>query len=145
MRLFNLIGILGLYLISFFVEPCSLIRVTSDSLPFRYFVGFSLGSLERERYVLFDHGSQAIAKQIKGLPGDQIDIRNRSIYVHGENCGVIRSHSKSGRPFHPIQERVIPNGYIFVCGTHDESFDSRYEEFGLVEINNLRKSLWPIF
>ena len=34
-------------------------------------------------------------------------------------------------------------GYVFVAGDHPKSFDSRYDEFGLVNIENIQgRAIW---
>jgi hypothetical protein len=51
--------------------------------------------------------------------------------------------TKEGNPLTPlsvnnISEGIIPSGYVFVAGDNPNSFDSRYEEFGLVPM----KKIW---
>ena len=40
---------------------------------------------------------------------------------------------------------VIPEGMVFVAGTHSDSFDSRYKEFGFVPLETVRGQVWPLF
>jgi signal peptidase I len=42
-----------------------------------------------------------------------------------------------GDPLTPLSAKVIPEGALFVLGDHPRSFDSRYEEFGLVKMENV--------
>ncbi len=42
-----------------------------------------------------------------------------------------------GDPLTPLSTKVIPEGTLFVLGDHVRSFDSRYEEFGLVKVENV--------
>lgn len=50
-------------------------------------------------------------------------------------------HTKEGRPLTPLVLNefgmTIPKGYVFVAGDHPQSFDSRYEEFGLVPVEKI--------
>jgi type IV secretory pathway protease TraF len=43
-----------------------------------------------------------------------------------------------------IPEGIIPKGYVFVAGDNLNSFDSRYEEFGLVPVEKIwgKAVLW---
>ena len=61
------------------------------------------------------------------------------------HCGVILKMSSSGKSYSPIQSGTIPEGYVYVCGSHPDSFDSRYAEFGLIRVENIREKLWPLF
>lgn len=45
--------------------------------------------------------------------------------------------TKDGNLLTPLKADVVPEGYVFVAGDHLRSFDSRYEEFGLVPQQNL--------
>ena len=45
--------------------------------------------------------------------------------------------TSDGKPLTPISATSVPEGYVFVAGDHPNSFDSRYEEFGLVPIEKI--------
>lgn len=84
-------------------------------------------------------------KQIVGLPGDQIAINHDRVFINGCDYGYIHPKSPSGLLLSPISEGIIPEGFVFVHATHPESFDSRYSEFGLVDIVQIKERLWPVF
>jgi signal peptidase I len=42
-----------------------------------------------------------------------------------------------GDPLTPLSAKIIPEGALFVLGDHPHSFDSRYEEFGLVPVDKI--------
>jgi signal peptidase I len=42
-----------------------------------------------------------------------------------------------GDPLTPLSAKIIPEGALFVLGDHPRSFDSRYEEFGLVPVDKI--------
>jgi len=119
----------------------------SNSLPFYIFSTGSLLPLEREMYVSVSHfvSHQDLFKKIVGFPGDQITIRDQNVFINGKEYGYIHPVSPSGLILSPIAEGLIPEGFVFVHATHPESFDSRYAEFGLVAIGQLKERLWPIF
>jgi conjugative transfer signal peptidase TraF len=122
---------------------------SSDSLPYHlFFSRKGQPKLERGRIIAFINprlSTDLLAKEIIGLPGDKIFIKEQSVFINDKPIGKVLEKSSSGKKFNPIQEGVIPEGYVFVCGAHEQSFDSRYQEFGLINIENIKESLWPLF
>jgi len=130
-----------------FQDSCFILKNISKGLPFSYFVGYSSQELERGNYMSFDHpkSETLIIKIVAGLPGDHISFKNDKIYINGYACGEVKKISPSGMSLNPISEGIIPDGYVFMQGLHPDSFDSRYHEFGLVAISQLKARLWPLF
>lgn len=120
---------------------------TSTSLPYRIFLRKQKGEVKRHIYVSFSHpeNTKPLVKQVVGLPGDHIEKREDHILVNGFDCGKVVSITKTGNRVTPLDCEVIPEGYLFVYASHPESFDSRYQEFGLVEIDKIEEELWPVF
>ena len=56
----------------------------------------------------------------------------------------LQEKTSDGKPLTPISATSISEGYVFVAGDHPNSFDSRYEEFGLVPIEKVwgKAILW---
>jgi conjugal transfer pilin signal peptidase TrbI len=52
-----------------------------------------------------------------------------------------KTHSKDGRILTPIRPGFVPKGLVFVRGDHERSFDSRYEELGLIHEKDLQGRL----
>lgn len=127
---------------------CNHFRINiSNSLPFYLFSTSALKSIEREMYASISHSLSCrdLFKQIVGLPGDQIAINHDRVFINGCDYGYIHPKSPSGLLLSPISEGIIPEGFVFVHATHPESFDSRYSEFGLVDIVQIKERLWPVF
>ena len=92
---------------------------------------------------------KAFAKKLIGLPGDLIEQTHAGIVISQIYPGrtqlkaplsptlPLLEKTKEGKPLTPISARRIPIGYVFVAGDHPRSFDSRYEEFGLVPIEKI--------
>lgn len=59
-------------------------------------------------------------------------IDHYSTRVDFLKIGKHKERSKDGRLLTPIKAGVIPQGKVFVVGDHERSFDSRYEELGLI-------------
>lgn len=144
------IGLLSFYAaVDFLLQksPFGIRRNISDSLPFSFFLCTKLTEIQSQMYVALENpkSSCMIAKQVIGLPGDCITIRNRVLYINDVKYGIIRETTRSGSPIDSIQEGVIPEGYVFVYASHLDSYDSRYAEFGLVALSQLKEKLWPLF
>lgn len=92
---------------------------------------------------------KTLAKKLIGLPGDVIEQTPKGILVSQTYPGFpevkipltpslsLLGETKEGKPLTPISEKLIPPGYVFVAGDHPRSFDSRYEEFGLVPMERI--------
>lgn len=74
------------------------------------------------------------AKRVVGIEGDVILIKEGQVYVAGDLIGPVNSETLKGKPLTPTALSVVPKGHIFVAGTHDRSFDSRYDEFGTIPL-----------
>lgn len=119
----------------------------SQSLPYTLFLTQNCQNLKRGDYILFTHpvNNMRIGKEIIGLEGDTIAIKENHIFIGETDGGQLLEKSPSGQVMTPIHHKEIPQGYVFVRGNHEQSFDSRYEEFGLIPISAIQEKLCPIF
>lgn len=119
----------------------------SESLSQKIFFSRPFSRITRDQIVLFSHPHMdgSIAKIVFGLPGDLIEVRDDHVFVGGRDAGRIKAISSSGKTYLPIAEKIIPAEYYFVLGTHEESYDSRYQAFGLVHSSWIKEELWAIF
>ncbi|MDR1424109.1 MAG: conjugative transfer signal peptidase TraF [Azoarcus sp.] len=88
---------------------------------------------------------QPFFKIVRGLPGDAVTVKERTVFVNGEAVGVARTHTFDRRPLTPIAPTTIPPGHYYVQGISPDSFDSRYRESGLVRTGQLIGVVAPIF
>lgn len=73
-------------------------------------------------------------KGVCGVAGDVVTHKGRTVFVNGKKIGEAIAYSKLyNKNMELIDDMVIPKGYVFVCGTHEYSFDSRYKLVGLVD------------
>lgn len=84
-----------------------------------------------------------LVKRVIGLPNDEIDIRNNTVYVNGaiQSRGISLTTPKNNFPI------IIDENCIFVLGDNrNYSNDSRY--FGCVPLNKFKGEIalriWPI-
>jgi signal peptidase I len=76
-------------------------------------------------------------KILTGVAGDSVRIKDGIIYINSLQIGRLLNKTKDGNPLTAQSTLIIPKGYIFVTGIHDRSYDSRYEEFGLVKTGKI--------
>ena len=112
----------------------------SDSLPHKIFISFQgkPKHFSKGMYVVFRHPefSKQIIKRIEGIPGDQI--------TRTENGPCVQNTVFPVKSKKPMALSVIPPNYYFVAGSNPNSYDSRYEQFGLVHIHQIQGGVWPI-
>lgn len=100
-----------------------------------------------KHYKKFPHGSYVyfkknrpsedinypIIKKVVGVSGDVITIKNNNCYVNKQLIGPIQGKTRKGAVLQAIKPGVISQGKLFVAGNIKDSFDSRYQEFGLLD------------
>ena len=108
----------------------------------------------------YNNDFEYVVKQIGGLGGDLIIVRNCNGYadnipypnkislsytVVDETYPILES--LSGNHFTPLtkENMIIPKGCYFIHGQHHPSFDSRYKEFGLICESQIYGKSYPIF
>lgn len=87
-------------------------------------------------------GEHIFTKRVVGLPGDQITKTKNWLKIKAKNSSIISifpllEKTKNGQVLTPLSFKIIPEGHLFVGGDHPRSFDSRYEEFGLVPMESV--------
>jgi len=79
-----------------------------------------------------DESLQVATFRVATLRDASPRIDHYSTRVDFLKIGKHKQRSKDGRLLTPIKAGVIPQGKVFVVGDHERSFDSRYEELGLI-------------
>ena len=73
-------------------------------------------------------------KFVCGVEGDVISHKERAVFINNVKVGDAIVKSKLfKKDMEIIDDGVIPKGFVFVCGTHLKSFDSKYKLVGLVD------------
>jgi len=73
-------------------------------------------------------------KKVVGIAGDAIERRDGVVYVAGVEVGRVLDATKQGRPLAPGPTGRIPPGFVFVQGLSERSYDSRYQDVGLIPV-----------
>lgn len=127
-------GILYAILLAILVTQVKLIQLNSESIPYKYCVQLNHIEPEKGGLCVFDYKTYTFVKYLVGVEGDQVKRVDDKLYINDEFVCKI----PSGNNLTPIEDVVIPKGYVFVKGTHADSLDSRYKEFGLVKATSLK-------
>jgi conjugal transfer pilin signal peptidase TrbI len=107
------------------------------------FIVFSFAGEAQHRYPGL-HG-QPFFKIVRGLPGDSVTVSGRQVAINGEDVGAAKTKAYDRRPLAPIAPTVIPPRHYYVQGTSPDSFDSRYQESGLVRAEQVIGVVVPLF
>ena len=119
----------------------------SDSVPYKIFLNFTQQTPQTGDYTLiFNHFYQGnIIKRIIGKEGDFITYdKDKILYVGHQKIGRIQSETSFGKHLTPIENKRISKDFVFLYSPHEKSFDSRYQEVGLVHKKDLQGLLVPV-
>lgn len=143
-----------------FVDPTPhspLLFNWTPSLPYRMaLMQYGHAAVRRGDLIVFSFTGEAQArypglraqpffKMVRGMPGDVVTVQGRLVYVNGEIAGLAKTHARDHHPLVPIAPMVIPSGHYYVLGTSPDSFDSRYQESGLVKAEQVLGVVVPLF
>lgn len=122
----------------------------TESLPHHLFLVTVGSSPERNDFIMFDppdflKSHYPFIKQIAGVSGDEITIRNGQVFVDGTEIGTAKQVTRKGHPLHTIAPGIIPPGFYFVTASHKDSYDSRYKSMGLVPADRIIGRAYPLF
>lgn len=122
------------------------VKTLTPSLPYRYFIIVKRSAEcktvpKKNRYVYFckKDAPLTVVKQVKGLPGSTLRYDHQgNLWVDDFCVGKPRYHSSHGVILKPIPAGIVPSGFVFGYAPHEKSFDSRYENFGLIPISSIK-------
>ncbi len=123
----------------------------SDSLPHKIYLlvkgnNWKKGDLVAIKNFITQYTkNQHFTKKIVGIAGDVVAIEGKHILINGAKHAQLKEKTKNHKKLTPIVAQTIPQQYFFVIATHDDSFDSRYQEFGLVRENYIEGKVYPIW
>ena len=83
-------------------------------------------------------------KVIHGLGGQTITTQGQDVFLDGYYVAAAKTHSLRGRPLAITKGGVIPDGMAFVLGSHRDSYDSRYEDIGLIPLASIISKVYAL-
>ncbi len=95
----------------------------------------------KDRFILFykPEVGMNVVKQVKGLPGSTLHYDEQGqLWVDDFCVGKPHEMSGVGRSVSALKSGVIPPNHVFAYGSHAQSFDSRYAEFGLIPVGIIK-------
>ena len=123
-------------------------------IPFleKYLVDF--GTAARGDVIVFiypEDRSKDFIKRVIGVAGDNIEVRNKKIFINGQAVEDSHAHFEgydpqlggtvNGDNYGP---KVVPEGHVFVMGDNrDRSYDSRF--WGYVPLSEVRGKAFLIY
>lgn len=127
-------------------DNIQILRNTSQSLPYHVFLYFPKMKAGRGDITVYKFNDQYIIKKISGIAGDYITHgKDGAVFVCSDKIGLPVKEDSKGVQLYPIAEGMIPEGYVFLSGTHKRSYDSRYKNVGLIQESGLRGKAIALF
>ena len=119
----------------------------SDSLPQKAFLILKGKDLSRGNHLSFKNAwfKAPLIKEVIGIAGDKILQDEQGEIWIARKVGKPLLQSKDGKILNPIAQGFIPPGYVFVYAPHPRSFDSSYQEVGLVQVDQTLGRAIPLF
>ena len=130
-------------------EHVHFIKSPTDSLPQRYFVQLPNIKPQKGDLTVVYNGfyKGKIIKRIIGVAGDQISTDGHgNIFINQQKIGRAHEYTnvQSGLTLTTIKPQIILEGRVFLYSPHPRSFDSRYQEVGLVALSDLEGTVVAI-
>ena len=139
-----LITLLLLFAVSHY---CRFLVSETDSLHQHFFLHFPTINPQKGDYTLIysDWYQGKIIKKIIGNSGDVIWYDKEGfLWINQIKLGKPKQTTKDGVQLKAISAQTIPPGFIFLHSSHERSFDSRYQELGLVPLNKIKGLVVPL-
>lgn len=138
------LGVVAVSLICVVVSHTKIHFNRTDSAPHQAFICMDFLRVGLGDYASIE-GHQAeyfsglhYTKKVVGLAGDVIEIKDGQMYVGGRLIGSLLAQTTQCLKLTPVKTYKVPDGSVFVVGDHSRSFDSRYQEFGLVQAAHIK-------
>lgn len=116
------------------VTQIKIIFLNSDSIPYKVCLQIYNLKPKKDSLCAFNFKGRTFVKYLVGTAGDEIQYIDKVVYVGSTRVGEV----KKTELLTPIPAGKIPEGYVFMAGTHPDSLDSRYKEFGLIPESELK-------
>lgn len=147
----RLCGFLALAGILFLVQQRTwLVIAASSSLPWKVYLVVKGYPWHKGDIVAIQghtspyiQGTPLLVKRVKEVVRGF--VRSRGEPVHSTKTKPRHLHNSQGQPLHPVENLTIYPGLVYVEGDDPRSFDSRYQEFGLVKVEHIIGRTFPLW
>lgn len=123
----------------------------TQSLPYKHFLIVKNTKANKGDYILFvapktcQYVGMNLIKKIVGVSGEQVRVISQNVYVDENLVGRAKTHTKRGTAISTTKEMTIPANQYFVATDHIDSYDSRYDEFGLINEKDIIGVAYPLW
>lgn len=137
-----------LILITMLLSKISISLNLTNSLPQRLFISHPyINQIELGDHITFKKNNKfydqkyLFTKIVVGIKGDKIEVKDDKLILLRNNEIVkelkLKKYALNKERVHPNQEKIVNKDQYFVFGTHQDSLDSRYQEIGLINKNDI--------
>ncbi len=84
-------------------------------------------------------------KQVLGVAGDVVSLKGRDFYINGDFVATAKTHSLENEPLSLGLTGTLKEGQYYVSTPHQDSFDSRYQKMGWINVNDILGVLYPLW
>lgn len=133
--------------------PAKFVVTLTPSTVYRiFYLDRSPEEIGKNDYVLLEISTPHIkdgepfkaVKRVACVEGDTLQVKKKEYFCNGENLGRAKDFTLKGKRLdHFHFSGRVPEGTLFVTGSHIDSFDSRY--FGFVKIKDVEAIAYPLF
>lgn len=119
-----------------------------DYAAFNHYMADGLNQWDIDQGFLDKRGKRyTFIKQVVGAEGDVVSVRGREVFINGQLVGRAKLKAKvDDRALYPLTEvGVIPKGKYYFKAPHEDSYDSRYSEIGLIDKSDIRGKAYGFF
>jgi len=125
-------------------------------LPFKYYIiDMADKTIPRDGFLAFRSDSRMgpwyeegtlFIKQVRGIEGDKIEVKEGDVFVNGEPAGffdqnILEKIEKAPKDLN--RDETVPPEAIWAMGTSPDSFDSRY--WGYIKQEQVAGQVYPLF
>ena len=125
-----------------------IIHNKSESLPSHWFLIAKNQIHQKDQIFAFRvrenpvyRSGEIFIKIVGGVAGDEVMIKNRDFYINDQATnqliGTAKTQSLKGLPLTMADVGIIPPNHFFAYTTHQDSYDSRYQEIGLINAKDI--------
>ena len=124
----------------------------TESLPQKVWVMVLHQKPKRNDFVAFKPSVKSglpvdiiLHKQVLGVAGDRVSLKGRDFYINGAFISTAKTHALTGEPLTLGPTGTLKEGQYYVSTPHKDSFDSRYEKMGWINVGELLGVLYPLW